>query len=636
MLAFGKTVGFLAFMAIDTKKFTHDTFSCSIIKTGFRFHPFSGITEKIASLKMRYIFKAVIASLLVSTSIAPCTALHAQTAENQTDKPDLTVYLRRLAAQPHDINALIGAGLASYRAGDMHAALGFLTRAENMAPHDGKVKAALGSIFIQQEKPQQALKYFHEAISNGIPPATVASDTGLAYDLMGNNGKATSAYEMALTSHPDDETERRFALSQAIAGHTNNALTLIDRQLRQQNRAAWRTRALILALNGDVTGATGIIRSTMPAGSAEAMLPFLNRLPSLSLQEKAAAVHFGDMKTKDGKSSQPLWTGNDSEGPDTQEAVSDLNFDTMSNEKSYRPAEVQNPSTEVGEDPISPLTVKDDDELNTPKAISKNVRKLPSKSGDNFSTIGKAPLSSTIEKSSLPKTQKEDKDTLSVKTAENVAIKDKNNKVRTEAEMRAYCKTTLEVPKNSKGKKTRQATAQSLKILNKQQMLKIDQCLATQKRNASKANKIDNKVVSEKSIPETKTLSSKLVTDSKIKGLSKPDLQEKIAADRIAAEKSNEKNSPTNTSIRYWVQVASGENKANLLAVWQKLLTRYPLLKTTQPWTTPWHASNRLLAGPFSSEEKAQDFVNKLRKSGFSTIQFTSRKGIVVERLAAK
>ncbi|HCE38053.1 SPOR domain-containing protein, partial [Zymomonas mobilis] len=90
------------------------------------------------------------------------------------------------------------------------------------------------------------------------------------------------------------------------------------------------------------------------------------------------------------------------------------------------------------------------------------------------------------------------------------------------------------------------------------------------------------------------------------------------------------------TSERYWVQVASGENKANLLAVWQKLLTKYPLLKTTQPWTSPWHKSHRLLAGPFSSDEQAQDFVNKLKKHGFSTIQFTSRKTVPVERLTAK
>lgn len=88
---------------------------------------------------------------------------------------------------------------------------------------------------------------------------------------------------------------------------------------------------------------------------------------------------------------------------------------------------------------------------------------------------------------------------------------------------------------------------------------------------------------------------------------------------------------------RYWVQVASGANKANLGRAWEGIVAKAPALLRGRPtWTTPWRASNRLLVGPFPSEEAAQAFVNRLGGAGVSGIQFTSRAGVAVERLATR
>src|SRR5688500_11282498 len=57
--------------------------------------------------------------------------------------------------------------------------------------------------------------------------------------------------------------------------------------------AAARTRALVLALTGDTEGANRAAQAAMPGGQADAMAPFLARLPSLSVPERALAVHFG-------------------------------------------------------------------------------------------------------------------------------------------------------------------------------------------------------------------------------------------------------------------------------------------------------------------------------------------------------
>lgn len=637
-------------MAIDIKDSKIGDISCQPVPSEFVKTTVSAKGKKISYEKIRYIVKSTWVSFLVLTGVpfypAPLQAQMSQTdTDTTTDKADLTVYLRRLAAQPHDTNALIGAGLASYRAGDLHAAYGFLSRAETLAPRDGKVKATLGSIFIQEEKPQQALKYFHDAIVNGIPASVVASDSGLAYDLLGNKAKAEAAYTMALSSHPDDETERRFALSQAIAGRGSNALALIDRQLRQQNRAAWRTRAMILALTGDVAGANAIIKTTMPAGSADAMASFLSRLPHLSASEKAAAVHFGDMKVK-GSPSTSIWAGNDKSGPaDTKEPVSDFNIDSVSTANDDytaaaqpMPMAPQTPRPEVGEDPIRSLTVKDDEnDSATPKVLLKPRKTVVADNKPATVPPVAAVLSKTKDKGkTLPSSVAE-------KAPEKALLGIKKTSIRSDAEIKAYCKLTVEnglklpAKKTTKGKAAPKKTVIVSKTPSRIELLKINQCISTQKTLDQKAEKSPNKKTSNLAVePVEKNPKNIIGKKEVVTNTPAAHIAEKPAAHNVAEAKVTAKSAHEAINERYWVQVASGENKANLLAVWQKLLIRYPLLKTTQPWTTPWHKSHRLLAGPFTSDEQAQDFVNKLKKHGFSTIQFTSRKGITVERLTAK
>jgi hypothetical protein len=101
------------------------------------------------------------------------------------------------------------------------------------------------------------------------------------------------------------------------------------------------------------------------------------------------------------------------------------------------------------------------------------------------------------------------------------------------------------------------------------------------------------------------------------------------AADKKPSEKAG--------SERYWVQVASGANKSDLGRAWEKTKARAPKLLGGRPtWTTPWKKSNRLLVGPFKSDEEAQAFVNTLGKAGMGGMQFTSRSGAKVERLSGE
>ena len=205
----------------------------------------------------------------------------------------LSSALARIAANSSDASALRDAGRASIELEDYRAALGFLVRAEQAAPRDGTVKAALGSAMVHMENPTRALDYFGEAQLLGAPERTFLSDRGLARDLLGQQDAAQRDYQLALSVGPNEEITRRYALSLGISGDADRAVQMLTPQLRAQDRGAWRLRAMILAMNGRDKEATEIVNATMPAALAQNILPYLTQLDRLNPAQQAAAAHFG-------------------------------------------------------------------------------------------------------------------------------------------------------------------------------------------------------------------------------------------------------------------------------------------------------------------------------------------------------
>lgn len=210
----------------------------------------------------------------------------------------LAEHIRTLAASPRNLSALIGAGQAALEVGDVQAALAFFARAEEVSPRDPRVKAGMGSAFVQSEQPQAALSFFAEAAAMGADPMLVSKDRGLAYDMIGDQARAQADYALLLARGPNAEIERRMALSKAIGGDRAGALALLEPQLRRQDKAAWRARAFVLALTGEVDEAAKAVALAMPGSPAGQMRPFLERLPQLSAADRAMAVHFGRFPTQ--------------------------------------------------------------------------------------------------------------------------------------------------------------------------------------------------------------------------------------------------------------------------------------------------------------------------------------------------
>jgi len=206
----------------------------------------------------------------------------------------LARYLRVLARDPGDLDALSGAGSAALAVGDADAAINFYVRAEKISPRDGRVKAGLGSALVQKEQPRAALRLFDNATDLGVAPFEVALDRGLAYDLRGDSRKAQAEYLLLLRARPNEaEATRRLALSLAMSGDRAGALAILDPLLRKRDIPAWRARAFVLAITGDTAGAQAAAYAVLPRYQADALKPFLERLPGLKTSEKAAAVHFG-------------------------------------------------------------------------------------------------------------------------------------------------------------------------------------------------------------------------------------------------------------------------------------------------------------------------------------------------------
>lgn len=216
-----------------------------------------------------------------------------QSVERTVAADDLSRHLRTLSQSPENLEAALGAGDAALLLDDPNAAAGFFARAERIAQRDPRPKAGLGRAFLGLERPRDALRLFDDAVDLGLPPAAIARDRGFAYDLRGDPRRAQRDYLLALQQAPDDETTRRLALSFGISGERERALALLDPLLYRRDAEAWRARAFVLAMTGDLPGAMVIVRQVMPAQTANALEPYLRRLPSLRAADKAQAVHLG-------------------------------------------------------------------------------------------------------------------------------------------------------------------------------------------------------------------------------------------------------------------------------------------------------------------------------------------------------
>ncbi len=236
---------------------------------------------------------------LVLLSAQPIFAQVPSGAPGDDPAVRLAANMRVLAQNPRSISALTGAGESALAVGDADAAFNFLSRAEELSPTDGRIKSLLGSVLVQMERPADAQLLFAQALQLGIPEIQVRKDRGLAFDLVGDQKSAQRDYAVLLRDHDDDEVTRRYALSLAISGERDKALSLLDPLLRRRDQAAWRSRTFVLAMSGSMREADDIAAQVMPSDGGASLKPFLRKIAVLGPADKARAVNFGTMPAGD-------------------------------------------------------------------------------------------------------------------------------------------------------------------------------------------------------------------------------------------------------------------------------------------------------------------------------------------------
>ncbi|RXR29333.1 SPOR domain-containing protein [Sphingobium fluviale] len=206
----------------------------------------------------------------------------------------LATAMTRLAASPRDFDALIKAGEASLELEDPRSAIGFFGRADDITADNGRVKAGLGRAMLQLDQIGDGLRLMELAGNLGYSDFGLLADRGLARDLAANQAGAQADYAAALRLNPDDaKVIRRQAVSYGISGQVDLADKTLQPLLYKSDRAAWRDKAFILAMNGRTAEAVKIAGQVMPAQLATAIKPYLERMTALSPAQRAAAVHLG-------------------------------------------------------------------------------------------------------------------------------------------------------------------------------------------------------------------------------------------------------------------------------------------------------------------------------------------------------
>ncbi len=556
---------------------------------------------------------------------------------------ELSAHLRTLARYPRDLNALIGAGQSALTVGDATAALSFFGRANEVAPNDGRVRAGLGSTLLLMERPDDALRLFGEAIALGVPPATIAVDRGLAYDLRGDQPSAQRDYRLALQYGQSDELVRRYALSLGISGQKNEALTRLDPLLRKQDQAAWRGRTFVLAMNGDLRGANSITRAIMPQ-QADAMGPFLKRLASLTPAQRALAVTYGtmpeDMRTAPpviALARAPVPAPAPAPAPAVAKPVQVATAKPVA-APAPKPVPVPIPvyvppaAVALGPAPLPKPVVAPAPEIYTGVssaeglAVSPPVRPVSPTSP----TPPTSPTSPTpalpLPPSSVPVMA-----TPVVPKAIVIPPPQPLERVVIAASTAAPVPTTAPTPKlvpSILPTATKPAAPPPVAVIAQPKF--------------SLARLLDDVK------PEAQTPAARIPTDKELRAArlsakkkadekARADAEAKAKADAKKAEDDAARAEERNHPAREWVQVAGGNNRKGFSRTWEGLKDDHPaLFKGRSAYYTPLNRTYRILIGPFRRQAEARAFVNKMGKEGMSGFTFSSEAGQDVIKIGAE
>ena len=583
-------------------------------------------------------------------------------SSSQSNSNDLQDALRRIANDSNDSTALADAGLAALELGDMRAAIGFLAKADQIYSSSGRVKAGLGRALLAEENPFGAIRYFDQAVANGIAVREIAADRGLAYDLIGRNRDAQKDYELAMRYGSSDELVERYAVSLGISGDVELADAQLSPLLQQSDRDAWRNRAFIYAMNGKKKDAENIVEQTMERRMAQAIKPFFDRMPKLTAAQKAAAVHLGHFP-----------------------ASENIGVDVAAVQMASRMAARGGDGADAGLIPVGPALGADVDRPRVLAMPDKSPRRRPGttdrktterksgrrpttsevvvlsrtempaptgKGSGRASTFAGAPAASAPSAAAsagiLPEPAPKKSKSESIKTAAGTPAGETASPGFETAvvpgQSPALVSQTVERKVDIAGRQPvfnpiAQPAQESLsstgdKASGPVNLVDFDlaktQPAAVETASAAPAIKPLADIIKGINIPEKETRTAVVPVDLDAIEPAKP--QPKIVAKPV--EKTPVKPKEPEHPKRYWVQIATGSNLDALKFDYRRMAKKHgELFKGEKGWTSPWGNTRRLVIGPFDDFKAAKAFEADFRKDGGDGFAWASADGVEVNEL---
>lgn len=611
---------------------------------------------------------------------------------------ELNAALARLASDPRDVAALSDAAEAALKLGDNEAAVGFLTRADEIQPGNARTKALVGKAYLAAENPVDAIRAFDEAERAGADTFAMSAERALAYDLVGDNGRAQRWYQVALSRGPNDEITRRFAMSLAISGNRRGAEALLAPLIEKQDRAAWRTRTFAMAVTDGADEAVAIAYASMPQDLASGIAPYLRYMPRLTPAQQAAAANFGrfpraaDMGRDDPRVVQYAMLN--PRAPRVAEAglipagaplgpAAATASQKPSREERRRPGRndekvvvakatprpvVPAAATPAPTPTPTPAPAPTPPPATTPPrpAVLSALDVPPGAQRPPVPPIRPAPTAVAVAQPSaaptpvLPASRPASGSFDLARVASSTSAPPPA--AMTPAPAPAPAQQPTPVP-TAVAANAGASFAQP--VAPAQAQAPAPTPAATAPSEPPKPTDFASmfKTFEPPAEERVATVAAVDITRLPPKPVAKPDPRgerpdgptdvsrtpakepakpaakdaKTAAKDAKAAKEAKAKKAVPSHPSRIWVQVLTGANKDVMDNEWRRLVKEAPeLLRSRKPYLSPWRSNFRLLTGPFESEAAAQEFVTKLKKSGVASYQWTSPAGQTVDTLSLK
>ncbi|HEX7783634.1 MAG TPA: tetratricopeptide repeat protein [Sphingobium sp.] len=553
------------------------------------------------------------------------------------DVNTLNTHLARLAENPRDVTALVGAGEAALALDDARAATGFFARANEIEPNNGRIKAGLGQAMLDMQNPGEALKLFDQATRLGFPDTRFLSDRGLARDLTGDIAGAQRDYQAALRTTPNDaELIRRYAVSLGISGQIDAAEKALKPLLYKGDRGAWRDRAFILAMNGRRDEARDIATKTMPARLAVAIQPYLDRMQGLTPAQRAAAVQFGNFPADTGvrvAAAEPQKPAVQPVAPQkavtltaaqqraARKAERQKQRDAQKAAEAARRAPAPKPGTQIAvvePEPVPPPPPSMPAQM--ARAEPRPVPEAPARQ----------PAAAVIQRAPEPAAQPVTRPQSAMESAprpvqgppapEPAAATSLPMAAR---ETPAPAPLPPPVQAAPAAAAPTQLTARTLADIMRELQVPDEE----KKSSADAVNLADLEMLQQ----QRKTAKAVAAEKARAEATAKAKAAADVKAKAEAAEKARLAKNPS----RAWVQVGTGRSIPALAFTMKGLRKKYESLAAKDAWTASWGQTNRLVVGPFASFDKAKEYEERLKKGGADAFAWRSDAGEDVSKLAA-